>query len=167
MRLTRDEPVATVMGDPDQLGQLLANLMRNAVIHTPAGTTIEVTVACGRRAGRARARGARPRCRAVPDDAGDQLFERFWRTEGGRSRGKGGAGLGLAIVKAIAVAHGGSVRADNVRRTTAGAPVFRVSLPRSRRRSPLSKISAFSRRTLIWITQIEPVTVRRAALAAA
>ena len=119
------------MGDPGQLGQLLANLMRNAVIHTPAGTTIEVG---GPPRGRPRGRVCEVRDHGpgVPDDAGDQLFERFWRTEGGRSRGKGGAGLGLAIVKAIAVAHGGSVRADNVRRIPGrrrGRACSRVSLP--------------------------------------
>jgi two-component system OmpR family sensor kinase len=127
--LSVDEPPTTVMGDPGQLGQLLANLMRNAVIHTPAGTTVEVEV---RREGGSALLAVRDHGPGLPDDAGDQLFERFWRTEGGRSRGKAGAGLGLAIVKAIAVAHGGSVRADNVRGgdgDDGGGAVFQVSLP--------------------------------------
>ena len=112
--LNVDEPGTTVMGDPDQLRQLLANLMRNAVIHTPAGTTIELSRG-RRRAGGGRAvLEVRDHGPGLPADAGDQLFERFWRTEGGRSRGSGGAGLGLAIVKAIVVAHGGEVSADNV-----------------------------------------------------
>ena len=64
----------------------------------------------------------------VPDDAGDQIFERFWRTEGGRSRGKGGAGLGLAIVKAIATAHGGT-SCTRPNATGGGGAVFQVSLP--------------------------------------
>jgi two-component system OmpR family sensor kinase len=133
VRLSIDEPAATVMGDPDQLGQLLANLMRNAVIHTPAETTIEVGVrrenGLGGRAGGRAILQVRDHGPGLPDDAGDQLFERFWRTEGGRSRGKGGAGLGLAIVKAIALAHGGSVRADNVSAGEGGGAVFQVSLP--------------------------------------
>ena len=45
----------------------------------------------------------------LPDGAGDSVFERFWRAEGGRERGRAGAGLGLAIVAAIVDAHGGSV----------------------------------------------------------
>jgi len=114
------------MGDPGQLGQVLANLLRNAVIHTPAGTTIEVGV---RRADGLAVLEVRDHGPGVPDDAGDQLFERFWRTEGGRSRGKGGAGLGLAIVKAIAVAHGGSVRAGNVPSADGGGARFVVALP--------------------------------------
>ncbi len=126
VRLSVDKPAATVMGDPDQLRQLLANLMRNAVIHTPAETTIEVGVRRENGLARLEVRDHGP---GVPDEAVDQLFERFWRTEGGRSRGKGGAGLGLAIVKAIAVAHGGSVRADNVAADEGGGAVFQVSLP--------------------------------------
>jgi two-component system, OmpR family, sensor kinase len=129
VRLSVDDPAGTVTGDPDQLRQLLANLMRNAVIHTPAGTTIEIAVRReGGRAGQVSLE-VRDHGPGVPDDATDQLFERFWRTEGGRSRGKGGAGLGLAIVKAIAVAHGGSVRAGNVPAADGGGAVFEVSLP--------------------------------------
>jgi two-component system, OmpR family, sensor kinase len=126
VRLSVDEPATAVMGDPDQLGQLLANLMRNAVIHTPAGTTIEVGV---RRESGLALIEVRDHGPGVPDGASDQLFERFWRTEGGRSRGRAGAGLGLAIVKAIAVAHGGSVRADNVSEDEGGGAVFQVTLP--------------------------------------
>ncbi|HEY1566183.1 MAG TPA: HAMP domain-containing sensor histidine kinase [Solirubrobacteraceae bacterium] len=128
VQLCVEDPGTAVRGDPDQLGQLLANLVRNAVIHTPVGTTIEVGV---RRSEGEAVLEVRDHGPGLPDDADDQLFERFWRTEGGRSRGKGGAGLGLAIVKAIAVAHGGSVHARNV--TGAGdeveGAVFRVSLP--------------------------------------
>ena len=47
----------------------------------------------------------------LPTDDADALFERFWRAEGGRERGKGGAGLGLAIVAGIVDAHGGRVSA--------------------------------------------------------
>ncbi|HEY2316770.1 MAG TPA: HAMP domain-containing sensor histidine kinase [Solirubrobacteraceae bacterium] len=118
-----DERAVTVLGDPDQLGQLVANLMRNAVIHTPPATSIEVSV--GRDGTRARLE-VRDHGPGLPDDAADQLFERFWRTEGGRSRGRGGAGLGLAIVKAIATAHGGAVDAGNA---PGGGARFEVSLP--------------------------------------
>jgi two-component system OmpR family sensor kinase len=126
VRLSIEDAATTVTGDPDQLRQLLANLMRNAVIHTPAGTTIEITV---RREGALAVLEVRDHGPGVPDDATDELFERFWRSEGGRSRGKGGAGLGLAIVKAIAVAHGGSVSAGNVADAEGGGAVFQVSLP--------------------------------------
>jgi two-component system OmpR family sensor kinase len=54
------------------------------------------------------------------------MFDRFWRTEGGRSRGRDGSGLGLAIVKAIAQAHHGEVDAGNA---PGGGAMFRVTLP--------------------------------------
>jgi two-component system OmpR family sensor kinase len=124
-----DAPV--VPGDPDQLRQLLSNLLHNAVIHTPAGTPIELSVSRvadpERRNGWARIQ-VRDHGPGVPADAGDQLFERFWRTEGGRTRGRGGAGLGLAIVRAIATAHGGDVRAENA---PGGGAAFVVTLPAS------------------------------------
>jgi two-component system OmpR family sensor kinase len=121
--LLHDNGVVRVLGDPQQLRQVLSNLMRNAVIHTAPGTAIEITVA--REANRAvievRDHGA-----GLPPDAGDHLFERFWRTERGRSRGPGGAGLGLAIVKAIVETHRGDVDGRNA---DGGGAVFRVTLP--------------------------------------
>jgi two-component system OmpR family sensor kinase len=124
---TADAPA--VLGDPDQLRQLLSNLTGNAVIHTPARTPIELSVS-RQGAGEGNGGWAQIRVRdhgpGLPPDAGDQLFERFWRTEGGRTRGRGGAGLGLAIVRAIATAHGGSARAENA---PGGGAAFVVTLP--------------------------------------
>ncbi|MEA2124686.1 MAG: two-component system, OmpR family, sensor kinase, partial [Solirubrobacteraceae bacterium] len=54
------------------------------------------------------------------------LFERFWRAEAGRERGKAGAGLGLAIVAGIVEAHHGSVRAEDA---AGGGARFTVTLP--------------------------------------
>ncbi len=62
----------------------------------------------------------------LPTDDPDSLFERFWRAEGGRERGKSGAGLGLAIVAAIVAAHGGRVSAANAE---GGGAAFVVTLP--------------------------------------
>jgi two-component system OmpR family sensor kinase len=122
VKLAEGEPV-TVVGDPDQLRRLLANLTRNAVIHTPAGTAIEVAA---QREGSSAVLEVRDHGPGIPDGAAERLFERFWRTEGGRRRGRGGAGLGLAIVQAVARAHGGSACAENA---PGGGAVFRVTLP--------------------------------------
>jgi two-component system OmpR family sensor kinase len=103
------EPAA-VLGDPDQLRQLLANLTRNAVVHTPAGTPVELSVD---RRGDHVVLVVRDHGPGLPADAGEALFERFWRSEGGRSRGRGGAGLGLAIADAIVNAHFGTISADD------------------------------------------------------
>jgi two-component system OmpR family sensor kinase len=122
VRLTANG-VVPVLGDAEQLRQVLANLTRNAVIHTPGETAIEINV---RREGDRAVLEVRDHGPGLPADAGDRVFDRFWRTEGGRSRGRGGSGLGLAIVKAIAQAHHGDVRASNA---PDGGAVFRVTLP--------------------------------------
>ncbi len=114
---------ATVTGDPDGLRQVLGNLVRNALVHTPPGTPVEVSVD---RRGDELALEVRDHGPGLPTTDTDALFERFWRAEGGRERGKGGAGLGLAIVAGIVDAHGGTVAAENV---ADGGARFTVRLP--------------------------------------
>jgi len=114
-----------VLGDPHQLRQILANLMRNALVHTPAATAIEVSVDQDEHDVVFEVRDHGP---GIPDASIGLLFERFWRADGGRGRGKAGAGLGLAIVSAIVNAHGGAVRAQNA---PDGGAVFRVRLPKA------------------------------------
>lgn len=114
-----------VLGDPDQLRQVLGNLVRNALVHTPADTALELTAeANGGARARLRVRDHGPGLPAGVDPA--DLFERFWRAEGGRARGRGGAGLGLAIVAGIVAQHGGTVRASNA---DGGGAEFVVELP--------------------------------------
>ncbi len=114
---------ATVTGDADQLRQVLGNLVRNAMVHTPAGTPIELGL--DRHDGTVGLE-VRDHGPGQPGDDPQALFERFWRAEAGRERGKGGAGLGLAIVAAIVDHHGGRVTAANA---DDGGAVFRVELP--------------------------------------
>jgi two-component system OmpR family sensor kinase len=117
------EPV-TVEGDEARIRQVVANLVSNALQHTPEDTRVVVRVGRARTAGPAptAAIGA-PLPEGVPLGAievsdtgpgmnpGDavHVFERLYRAEGSRSRRHGGAGLGLAIVAAIVQAHGGRV----------------------------------------------------------
>jgi two-component system OmpR family sensor kinase len=112
-----------VLGDPEQLSQVFSNLTGNAVVHTPPATAIEIDVTSDDRHAVIEVRDHGP---GVPPNADEQLFERFWRPEAGRSRGRGGAGLGLAIVRAIVHSHGGEVRVFNA---DDGGAVFRVTLP--------------------------------------
>ncbi|HEU4973742.1 MAG TPA: HAMP domain-containing sensor histidine kinase [Baekduia sp.] len=119
----RSSGPAVVHGDPHQLRQVLANLLRNALVHTPAGTPIEVDV---RHDADGVALEVRDHGPGLPDGAGDDLFERFWRAEGGRERGRAGAGLGLAIVAGIVHAHGGEVHAAEA---PGGGARFAVRLP--------------------------------------
>jgi two-component system OmpR family sensor kinase len=112
-----------VTGDPSQLRQVLANLTRNALTHTPAGSPIELSLSGS---GAGVAIEVRDHGPGLPEGTQDSVFERFWRSEPGRERGKAGAGLGLAIVAAIVAAHGGSVRARNA---PEGGAVFTIELP--------------------------------------
>ncbi|MEA2442164.1 MAG: two-component system, OmpR family, sensor kinase [Thermoleophilaceae bacterium] len=123
IELRADTPV-TVLGDQSQLRQVLGNLVRNALMHTPAGTPIELSVE--RDAGGDAVLEVRDHGRGLPTDDTDVLFERFWRADPGRERGRGGAGLGLSIVAAIVDAHGGRVRAANA---PGGGASFTISLP--------------------------------------
>jgi two-component system, OmpR family, sensor kinase len=117
------DPGAVVLGDPDQLRRLLANLTGNAVIHTPPATPIELAV---RRSADRVVLSVRDHGPGLPAGGADRLFDRFWRAEAGRSRGRGGAGLGLAIARGITDAHGGQIRAENA---ADGGARFEVTLP--------------------------------------
>jgi two-component system OmpR family sensor kinase len=110
-----------VIGDEGQLHQVAANLLRNAVQHTPEGTPIDVSVSAS---GGDVTLAVRDHGGGLPPGAADHAFERFWRHERSRRPGDGGAGLGLAIVAAIAAAHGGSAHAANA--PEGGADVWLV-----------------------------------------
>ncbi len=112
-----------VPGDEDRLRQVVGNLMRNALVHTPDGTDVELVVA---RVGDRVRLEVRDRGPGLPAPDGVVMFERFWRADPARTRGAGGAGLGLAIVQGIVLAHGGEVRAQT--RPDGGA-TFTVALP--------------------------------------
>ena len=116
-------PPVVVEGDERRLRQVLANLLGNARVHTPAGTPVHVAVAVDDEGAlaRRRRRGPRHRCRPPP-----AIFERFYRADQSRSRASGGAGLGLSIVAGVVAAHGGRVEVDS--QPNGGAP-FTVRLP--------------------------------------
>jgi two-component system OmpR family sensor kinase len=112
-----------LLGDEARLRQVAANLIDNAVTHTPPKTPVTVRV---------RAEGTDVILEVVdrgpgltPEEA-EKAFEPFYRSDPARRRSTGGAGLGLAIVAAIAKAHGGHVRAEE---TPEGGATFRVTLP--------------------------------------
>ncbi len=124
-QLTVDAPAPVhVFGDEARLRQVAANLLANAVTHTPPGTAVTV---------RAASLDDRAVLEVADDGPGlspemaERAFEPFYRSDPSRDRTTGGAGLGLAIVAAIAKAHGGTVE---LAETPGGGATFRVMIPR-------------------------------------
>ena len=140
-----DPAAPDVEVDPDRFAEVLGNLLRNALRHTPAGGRVEV--------------GAAPLPSAVDiwvADTGEgiapehieRVFERFFRTDEARSRATGGSGIGLTIARATVEALGGRIWAESaglgsgarfvvrmpvaVRRTQAGGTRHRGGRPEDR-----------------------------------
>jgi len=112
-----------VNGDDTRLRQVLGNLVRNALVHTPAQTPIDISLSTEDSVARLAVADHGPGLAA--DDL-DRIFEPFYRADPSRSRDSGGAGLGLSIVSAVVTAHGGHVK---VHETEGGGATFEVELP--------------------------------------
>lgn len=117
LRLRRDDGDALVLGDPALLGQLLANLIDNAIDHTRPGTQVDCVVATAARSVTLRIEDDGP---GVPPDEIPHLTKRFYRLD--QSRTRPGAGLGLSLAAAIADLHGARME------ITALSPGLSVSL---------------------------------------
>ncbi len=110
--LERDLPddLPLVEADAERLGQVLRNLMKNAIVNTPSGGKITI-----------QARTVESQVEVSVQDNGTGIsaehlpyvFERFYRADQSRARSTGGAGLGLAIVKQLVEAQGGQVAIDS------------------------------------------------------
>ena len=116
----------TVRGDEQRLGQVLNNLLDNALRHTPAGGTVQVELATTNGLVRLAVidSGA-----GVPADALPHLFDRFYRAESSRNRLTGGSGLGLAIARQLVQAHGGRIWAESPASGQTQGSAFILELP--------------------------------------
>jgi signal transduction histidine kinase len=128
-----DSPDLTADGDPERVHQVVANLLENAVRHTPQGGSVEV---------RARRHDAGVTIEVLDEGPGiaeadeARIFERFYRADSARASTDGGAGLGLAIAQWIVDLHGGDIHPE--RRDPRGCRMV-VTLPSALRPpSPLS-----------------------------
>jgi signal transduction histidine kinase len=127
LNLSCDIPpdLPTVTADPQRVGQVLRNLISNALDYTPAGGNISI---------QAKADGAFVRVAVKDTGPGIEpehlpfLFERFYRPDPSRTRSTGGVGLGLAIVKQLIEAQGGQVGVESIPKT---GSTFYFTLPRS------------------------------------
>src|ERR1700682_2890502 len=120
--LSAPSPVV-VEGDDTRLRQVLGNLVRNAIVHTPPQTAIEIAVSTEDGVGRMSVADHGPGL--APGEAGHKV-ETLYRADPSRSRDSGGAGLGLSRVTALVTAHVGGV---TVKQTSGGGAPFEVELP--------------------------------------
>lgn len=112
-----------ISGDELRLRQVIANLVRNAVVHTPADSPIEVLLNADKDRAHLSVVDHGP---GLDPELRERVFQPFFRADPGRSRDTGGAGLGLSIVAAVVTAHGGKVEALE---TEGGGSTFKVELP--------------------------------------
>jgi signal transduction histidine kinase len=112
-------------GDPERIHEVVANLLENAVRHSPQGG--EVTVSAHADRGRIWIEVA-DQGPGIPEGEASRVFERFYRADAARAARDGGTGLGLAIAKWIVDAHGGDIRVE--RNEPRGCRMV-VALPRA------------------------------------
>ena len=137
--VSRIDPAASlVMGEADELAQLVQNLLDNAVKYGRDGTAVEVTLEVAQslpasagselQPGRAVVLAVRDHGDGIGKEHLPRLTERFYRVDTARSRKMGGTGLGLAIVKHIVNRHRGAMAVDSV---VGEGSTFVVYLPRA------------------------------------
>jgi signal transduction histidine kinase len=133
------EPVDIVLeADPERLHQVVANLVENAVRHSPVGGTVGVAA---RDIGTAVQFEVTDEGPGIPDADSGRVFERFYRADTARSSRDGGAGLGLAIARWIVDLHGGDIHPE--RREPHGCRmVVTIPNPRDNGQIPLSELPA-------------------------
>lgn len=118
---------AVVVGDEDRLGQLLANLIHNAIKFSAAGGEVVVHLRDEKENVLVEVEDHGP---GIPRADRNRIFERFYKVDRARSRGRGGTGLGLAIARHIVDRHRGHIWVQS--EEGAGSSFF-VSLPKAPR----------------------------------
>lgn len=135
---TRTETAPAVLADPGRLHQVLANLLANALRHTPEGGRVLL----GARASSAASAASSPPASShlqvelsvedtgpgIPEEERERVFERFVRLDQARAREQGGSGLGLAIARHLTELQGGSIRVESASESDHGAR-FVVTMP--------------------------------------
>ena len=131
LRVDVVEPLPAVRGDAARLGQVIVNLLHNAVKFSPDGGDVVVTVrgSAGEVVVSIADHGV-----GIPAAAQPRIFERFYKVDRARVRGEaGGTGLGLAIARHIVEQHGGRIWVESVE---GAGSTFSFALPSAVDRSP-------------------------------
>ncbi|HEY6745558.1 MAG TPA: HAMP domain-containing sensor histidine kinase [Mycobacteriales bacterium] len=111
--VTAPDPLP-VLGDRNQLLQVVTNVLTNAAVHATAPVPIQVSAVRDGDRVVIRVADGGP---GLPPEQAAQVFDRFWRADAARTRARGGSGLGLSIVQALVAGHGGEVRFDSAEAT--------------------------------------------------
>jgi signal transduction histidine kinase/arylsulfatase A-like enzyme len=123
LKLDAPAPIPIVQADPGRIRQVLGNLIRNALAHTPAGGGVVVGV---RQHERDAVLTVSDSGKGIAPADLEHIFERFYRVDKSRARRGGGTGLGLTIARELVRAHGGTIAAQSV---IGKGTTFSVSLP--------------------------------------
>jgi two-component system phosphate regulon sensor histidine kinase PhoR len=119
------EGLPPVRADPERIAQVLMNLLHNAVKFSPSGGSVAVSA-------EADAENVIVSVRdegvGIPERELERIFERFYKVDRARVRGKGGTGLGLAIARHIVEGHGGRIRAQS---EEGAGSTFSFTIPRA------------------------------------
>ncbi len=107
--VTVEDPTLVADGDPERVHQVVANLLENAVRHTPHGGSVEVRARRGPTGVTIEVIDEGP---GIPEAERARVFERFYRADSARAARDGGAGLGLAIAQWIVELHGGEIHPE-------------------------------------------------------
>jgi two-component system, OmpR family, sensor histidine kinase BaeS len=120
------EDLPPIRGDEKRLGQVLGNLLNNALHHTPSGGQVDVALS---------AQDGIVEIRVVDSGEGiaaadlPHIFDRFYRGDRSRSRQSGGSGLGLSIVRQLVDAHGGRIQVESPPPGLEQGSAFVIHLP--------------------------------------
>lgn len=139
IRFSQHHELPALWADEQRLAQVLGNLLDNALLHTPAGGSVELNCVHD---------GDSVTITVADDGEGiaaehqPKIFERFYRADAARGRERGGAGLGLAIAKALVEAHAGTISVFSAGLGTGAT--FAVNLPVARQRSAANMEAADS-----------------------
>jgi len=125
VRLAVEPTDLVIVGDPERVNQVVANVVQNALRHSPPDGTVEVTARANGEGVLIEVSDEGP---GIPTEEAGRVFERFYRSDHARTSRDGGTGLGLAIAKWIVDMHGGEIRAEA--REPRGCRIV-VSLPRN------------------------------------
>ncbi len=119
------ESPLTIYADRQRIGQVIHNILTNAINFTPSGGTVTIRARKTDSAVEISISDTGP---GIPPEDLPHIFDRFWRKEPSRSRSTGGSGLGLSIAKELVEAHGGTIE---VQSAMGKGTTFTVKIPAS------------------------------------